>query len=262
MDYEYFFSSLLVLYRLPLQMKEIGSDDQIRLLSCSAEFDPENPEHLLEIKVAHEIIGELYTFQCAIWRLIPEAEQNVLLAALTRFCPQPRLQELLTKPYEQRPKRLKESSAFELHVSWVLSMCGFSVVVLGEYERLLAEQTTVERASVDILAAGPNRRSLLVAACTIGTPREEDFVNVVHACEILHREVFQQTSVAVFPIIFTGAVGIPSYREIGGWVVPIVDTDRMNIVVELLQLRTERLFLDFVGNPQLCELRSPKQELI
>jgi hypothetical protein len=249
--------------RLPLEIKTIGTEDHIHLFSGRAAVNTARKEDLIETKVTHEVLGELYSVQDPIWRLVPDVERNVLLAALKRFCPQPELQTLLTKPYEHRPKRLKESSAFELHVSWVLGACGLSVVVLGEYEKLLAEQTSVERASVDILAAGPKRNNLLVTACTIGHPKPEDFTNLAHACEILRREVFPDTSVAVLPIVFTGAVGVRSYEEIedGFGAVPIVDADRLGIVLELLELGLERFFFDFIGNPQLCELRCPNEEL-
>jgi len=118
----------------------------------------------------------------------------------------------------------------------------------------------VERASVDILAGMVKQNTLLVGACTISTPKEEDFTNLVHACEILKREVFQDTSVRVFPILFTGAVGQPLYKTVGDefTIVPVVDTDRIAIVLELLDFGTERFFFDFIGNPRLCELRSPR----
>jgi hypothetical protein len=246
--------------RVPLVLEETESEDHIGVFSGRGQIETTNREQLIELKVAHDVLGEIDSVQDPLWCLIPEVERNVLLAGLKRFCPQPELEGLLVKACEHKPKKLKTSSAFELHIAWLLGLCGLSTIVLGEYERLLADQTSVERASVDILAGMANQNTLLVGACTITTPKEEDFTNLAHACEILRREVFQGTSVRVFPVLFTGALAQPSYRTAGDGfsVVPIVDADRIAIVLELLEFGTERFFFEFMGNPELCELRSPK----
>ena len=248
------------LRRVPLTVEQTGSEEDIGIFSCWGEIETANRELLIELKAAHAVLGDVESVQDPLWRLIPEAERNVLLAALKRFCPQSRLQNILVKAYEHNPKRLKTSSAFELHIAWLLGLCGLSTIVLGEYEQLLAEQTGVQRASVDILASKTKNSVLLVGACTITTPKEEDFMNLAHACEILRREVFQDTSIRVFPVLFTGALGQSSYKQAGDefTYVPIVDADRIGIVLELLEFGMERFFFEFLGNPLLCELRSPK----
>lgn len=246
--------------RLELAIEEHAAESQIVVASGRATLKVISDEELLELKITHDQLGELYSVQSLAQRLIPEAEQNILYAALRKFCPG--LENLLVRPHMHKPKRLKTSSAFELHVSWILSLSGLSPAVLGEYEQLFAEQTGVERASVDILAASAQQNALVVAACTMGTPKEDDFSNLAHACEILRREVFSQTSVIIFPVIFTGAVGQPSYRELGDVfaTIPIIDADRLAIVVELLNAHMQRFVLDFIGNPQFCELRSPTEK--
>jgi hypothetical protein len=248
------------LRRVPLAVEQTGSEEDIGIFSCRGEIETVNRELLIELKATHAVLGDVESVQDPLWRLIPEAERNVLLAALKRFCPQAALQNLLVKAYEHNPKRLKTSSAFELHIAWLLGLCGLSTIVLGEYEQLLAEQTGVQRASVDILASNTRNNVLVVGACTITTPKEEDFMNLAHACEILRREVFQDTSIRVLPVLFTGALGQPSYKQVGDELsyVPIVDADRIGIVLELLEFGMERLFFDFLSNPWLCELRSPK----
>jgi len=244
--------------RVPLELQETESEGHVEVFSGRGPIETTNLERLVELKVTHAALGEIDSIQDHLWRLIPEEERNVLLAAVKRFCPG--LESLLVKAYEHTPKRLKTSSAFELHVAWLLGLCGLSTVVLGEYERMLSEHTAVERASVDILAGMAKNKALLVIACTIATPKEEDFTNLVHACEILRREVFQNTNVQVFPILFTGAMGQPPYRTVDDefTVVPVVDADRIAIVLELLEFGTERFFFEFIENPRLSQLRSPK----
>lgn len=248
----------IVQARVPLTLEKTASDDHVDIFSCRGQLETTNRERLVELKASHAVLGDIDSIQDHLWRLIPEVERNVLLAAVKRFCPG--IENLLVRPYEHKPKRLKESSAFELHTAWLLGLCGLSPIVLGEYERLLAEQTGVERASVDILAGMAKQSTLLVGACTITTPKEEDFVNLVHACEILRREVFPETSVRVVPVLFTGAMAQPPYKPVGDefTIVPIIDADRIAIVLELLDFGMERFFFDFLGNPLLCELRSPR----
>lgn len=247
--------------RVPLHLQKIKAEDDIDVFEGVGQVETADRERLIELKVTHPVLGDVEYIQDHVWRLIPEVERNVLLAAVKRFCPG--LETLLVRAYEHAPRRLKTSSAFELHVSWLLGLCGLSAIVLGEYERLLAEHTGVERASVDILATMRKNNALFVGACTIGTPKEEDFTNVVHACAILRREVFQETSIRVFPVLFTGAAAQPPYRTVGDdfTVVPIVDADRIAIVLELLEFGTERFFFEFLGNPQFCALRSPRDIL-
>ena len=248
----------IVQARVPLTLEKTASDDHVDIFSCHGPLETSNRERLVELKATHPVLGDIDSIQDHLWRLIPEVERNVLLAAVKRFCPD--IENILVRPYEHKPKRLKESSAFELHIVWLLGLCGLSPIVLGEYERLLAEQTGVERASVDILAGMAKQSTLIVGACTITTPKEEDFMNLVHACEILRREVFPETSVRVVPVLFTGAMAQPPYKLVGDefTIVPIVDADRIAIVLELLEFGMERFFFDFLGNPQLCELRSPR----
>jgi hypothetical protein len=248
------------LKRVPLILEQTGSEEDIGIFSCQGEIETANRELLIELKVMHSALGDVESVQDDLWRLVPEAERNILLAALRRFCPQAALQNLLVKPYEHNPKKLKPSSAFELHVAWLLGLCGLSTIVLGEYEQLLAEQTSIQRASVDILATVPKNNVLLVVACTIATPKEEDFMNLAHACEILRREIFQGTSVRVFPALFTGALSQPAYKQVDQFtIIPILDEDRISIVLELLEFGMEQFFLDFLGNPAFSQLRSPRE---
>ncbi len=67
--------------------------------------------------------------------------------------------EVLVRPYAEKPKRLKESAALEVHVAWLLGLFGCPTIVLGKYERLIAPQTKVELGSVT------SSRSLRMVKC-------------------------------------------------------------------------------------------------
>jgi hypothetical protein len=156
------------------------------------------------------------------------------------------------------PARDFDFPIHELHVAWLLALCGLSPILLGEYEHLVAKNTKVERASADILAGALDRRLLAVIACTLGIPNEADIANLVHVCEILRRETFGGTSVRVQPVIFTGAVGYGAHKEVQGvGVIPVVDTDGAQALLRLVQAGQGSRFLEFVDNPMFYPLQKP-----
>jgi hypothetical protein len=132
-------------------------------------------------------------------------------------------------------------------------MFGLSTVVLGEYERLLAPDTAVQRASIDILAANQQSKLLLIVSCTLNSPKEEDIGNLRYAREILAREVFAGTGVRVIPMLFTSSMGCPSYYKSEDHFdsIPAIDADGTAILLELLKSGQERRFFEFLANPTL-----------
>ena len=86
-------------------------------------------------------------------------------------------------------------------------------------------------------------------------------MNLVHAAEILRREVFADTSITVYPVLFTGASVWTRQKNADGYsCVPIIDADAMSILMQHLKAGAEQLFLQFLGNPRLCQLRSLDEE--
>ena len=177
-------------------------------------------------------------------------DPNILLSALRRVCNDAEFDDLLINAPNKKPHKLKVSAAFEARVGWLLSLFGFSTIVLGEYERIVAPDTEVEKASVDILAAHQIRQSLLLVACTLSSPKPEDFNNLRHARELFSREVFAGKSVQVIPVVFTAAVGCAPYQTNEGTLdrVPIIDGDGLKEILELLRTGKETELLDFFSN--------------
>lgn len=175
-------------------------------------------------------------------------EPNVLLRALRVFCTDAQMLDLLTRPHEVPPKRLGQGAAFELHVGRFLSLLGFSTIILGEYEDIVAK-TKVKRGTLDILAAHFPRKLLLVVACTINTPKNEDFGQVRNAREIVFREGLVETEYCVTPVIFTAAMGGSLCNTDGAECVPIVDADLMKEFLELIWEGQEEPLFEFLANP-------------
>lgn len=181
---------------------------------------------------------------------IPSRERNILLAALRLFCNDAEMENLLINAHNIKPPKLTVGAGFELHVAWLLSLFGVATVVLGKYEHIVAPETNVRRASVDILAADQNRKLALVVACTLNPPKAEDFGNLRNAREIVLREAFAGSDVCVIPVLFTAAMGCPSCnQENGGVCIPIVDADKMKELLGFLREGQEAQFFDFLTNP-------------
>jgi hypothetical protein len=214
-----------------------------------ADLDPDND--WLEIRLVHPRLGEIKKDSNYVRTFIPPTERNILLGALRQFCRGKTLDELLVRAYNVQTVKLTQSPAFELHVSWLLGMFGLSTVVLGDYERLLAPDTEVQRVSIDILAANQRSKLLLLVSCTLGTPKEEDIGNLRHAREILAREVFAETGVRVVPILFTSSMGCPSYYKSEDHFdsVPVIDADSMKTLLGFLDSGQENRFFEFLANP-------------
>lgn len=188
-------------------------------------------------------------------RVAAARKENLLLLALRAFCKDEEFEESLIRPHSKRPPKMSPSAAFELYVDWLLGLFGFSTIMLGEYEHILGRETQVRRASVDILAAGHSQNLLLlIVACTLGTPKQEDFDNLRHAREILLREAFGETFVQILPVVFTTIMGGAKCDYLEGRVsIPIMDADRLKELLALMKsggMDTDFLiFLNSLSDP-------------
>ncbi len=230
----------------------------IQTLSASASGLPDIPlETWVEVKLVHSKLGEIQQIMQSARSLIPPTERNVLFEALKHFCPVATLDQLVVSPHSRKSVTFKTSAAFEVHVAWLLGLCGLSTIVLGEYEHLIAPETNIPRGSVDILASRAHRDTLFLVACTLGPPKEEDFGNILNVRGILEREVFNETSIRVLPVVFTGAHGQPPSRAIENELVgiPIMDADRIQILLSLISQGSEGRFFDFLANPRIFHLQ-------
>jgi hypothetical protein len=212
----------------------------------------------VELKLLHPDFGEVHSrVSWSIRDLFRPSERNILFEALKFFCPEAELKLLLGSPHTKKSKKLQPEAAFELHVAWLLGCFGLSTTVLGEYEHIVASETKVRRGSVDILAASQRHKKLVLVACTIGPPKEDDFTNLLNTAEIVAREVFTGTAVSVYGLVCAGVRGLAPYKEIveGLSGVAILDADRLELSLKLLMAGRERDFFSFLWNPVHSELK-------
>jgi hypothetical protein len=230
-------------------------------LRGSALFGEVRSDDWLQVRLTHPEIGEITRRENAVRMLIAPAERNILLEAVKPFLKEVTLDDLLVRAYDNKPPKLTEGAGFELHASWLLSLFGFSTILLGHYEHIIAPHTKVRRSSVDILAASQRNKVLLVVGCTLIAPEVKDFGNLRNARNILERGVFQGTGVSVIPVLFTCATGCPSYdrSEDSLDMLPIIDADQMQNLLEHLRQGEEYRFLQFLVNPSLNRLGNYSQ---
>lgn len=165
------------------------------------------------------------------------AVKNPFYNAFSRFCSRDEHFNQLLSPHTYRPKqKMGFDKVFERAVSWLLSLCGFNVIQLDEFEKLKVKGEKVEYDSVDILAYNNVKSSLFLVACTIGIPKvEEDITRLNEVKRKMFEELFNETSLQIFPIIFSSCKDLSPIKEAGQrYGVKVVDgndTERlMNMV--------------------------------
>jgi hypothetical protein len=242
-------------YKLPVDLEISGGGDIGTGIGSLALPDVEDTD-LAELQVLHPDLGELCHESNSVRRLVPAAQWNTLLAALKFLCPEAEFRNLGVRPFDKKAPRLKESAAFELRIAWLLGLLGLSTIVLGEYEHVVAPATGLRRGRVDILAASQPDWKLVVVACRIGPPEDEDFTNLQTTAEILGREVFLEASVSIVPLVCSCAPGSPQQSANG---VAVLDADRLELALSLVSAGREREALSFVENPSFNDLVDPIQ---
>jgi hypothetical protein len=148
----------------------------------------------VEISLAHPSLGELQRHSHRVSDLLPAAARNPLFEALKLFCPESTIESMLTKAGTQSWK-VDQSAAFEQHVSWLLSLLGFSPIALGKHEHLKSGKTQV--GSIDIIARKGN--ILLLVACTLGAPKSEEYSALLHIQTLIANGFAGMSIVTVVP---------------------------------------------------------------
>ena len=130
--------------------------------------------------------------------------ENPLLQTFSRFCSLEQLEDALLYPIQYK----KPQYRFERAVSWLLSLYGFQVIKLDEFEFLKDETTGIPSGSIDIIAQkiSYNKKPeilLLLIGCTIEIPRDEDLERIKNLKENLLNKLFKNREINIIPTIFT-----------------------------------------------------------
>ena len=128
---------------------------------------------------------------------------GLLSRVLALFCPEEDLLDQLLQSGEvERKPPTQPQCVFERAVSWLLAMCGFSTVVLEEYENLYNRKTGVQLETLDGLAWFPERAILLLVECTLGRPTANRVDSLKEVRRIMETEMPELAEVDVRPVMF------------------------------------------------------------
>lgn len=213
----------------------------------------------VEITLIHSEMGEVHKHRERARRYLSPEDSNPLHEALKLFCSSAELEKLLTSPHEaqgpdekKKKKPLDPAAAFEVRVTWILSLFGFSTILLSDHEVLRPPGMKYEQGSVDILAYSKEQGMFLTVACTTAALHERDFNNLSNMRGTLQDEVLHSASLAVLPIIFTAAKEQPLVKETQPGVpnIAILGHQAMPKLLELLAERQEEIFYNFLRRPE------------
>jgi hypothetical protein len=238
---------------LQLSHETKSEENGIRLVEARAALPPSSPlTDYVDIKLTCAI-GEIDNRDSQLRKLVPFAEVSPLYNALTLFCSSESFKTALTLAHSfSLPKKRQawqQQDYFERHVCWLLSCFGFACIMLAEYETLRSGETAIQRGSVDILAFHPKRSLLMIVACTLNAPKEEDFHNLLNIRDILENEAFAESPQQIVPAVFTAVRNFP-----GEWgrepdnpfsqqnSIPVLDALRLDAALGYLSARTEEKF--------------------
>jgi len=243
--------------RIVLQLDSDASLNPMRQFVAKGHIAASSIRELLELKLVHVEIGEVFTYSERTRDLLPEQYVNPLYFLLTKFCPPADLSKLICRPHSVPPQKTKPQKDFEQHVAWLLGCFGFSTIVLGAYEDLVAEQSRIKRGSVDILAYHSERRVVLFGGCTLNVPKEEDYVLLLSMRAMLLEDWKGDLPFSSEAVMFTAAPDCPAkwnavksdsfLSALSGDYVTVIDANRLSNALVLLQERKEDQFLQAFG---------------
>jgi hypothetical protein len=176
---------------------------------------------------------------------------NPLYFLLMKFCSPSKLHSLVVRPHSVPPQKTKPQRDFEQHVAWVLGCYGFATIVLGAQEDLVAEQTKIKRASLDLLAYHPLRNLVLLGGCTLNVPKEEDHVQLLSVRAMLLEDWKGDLPFVCEVVMFTAAPECPlrsnpttwnSFMSLASGDDVRVDANSLSEALALLEERKDEQF--------------------
>ena len=140
LGYDGYYKEITELHHIPiLPDKSENLGEGLKLFVYKVEIPSIRSSDYLEFNLIHtkpdglelDGVGELISKYLA----SKETAKNPMLWTFNRFCNIEELRSQLSDPYSVRPEsKMSPDKMFERAVSWLLSLCGLSVIKLDEYE--------------------------------------------------------------------------------------------------------------------------------
>lgn len=135
------------------------------------------PHDLIDVKLIHKLIPTLNLDERRLTAPLKNAVEP-FAKALASFCSLEDFKKRLLNPEQIRRGRMKTSEIFENAVAWLLSLVGFSVVQLKDFESLRVPETKYERGSIDMIAYRENE-CLLLVDCDTSIPESKKIGSMI-----------------------------------------------------------------------------------
>lgn len=186
-------------------------------------------------------------------------EKAPLVAACRQFLTEDELEQYLLNPVKaSRPYKggKKDSSAtFELAIAWLLGLCGFNIVWLGQTKHETLKEDKETRFSIDMLASHQESKSLLLLiGCTIGSPNDKDVDNLKNVRRALLDNVFKETQLHVRPFVFSAAPELSNKERDG---VKVLDGDNIRGILNYIRRgEVQRALNEYFGHELGFKIKS------
>lgn len=219
--------------------------------SADASLRPEDDTTAIVISMSHGSLGRVTELGKNLKDILPKEETNALWWILQAFCPLEAFNSRLTAPTVPKGRIDKEQRSFEQYVAWLLSLYGYSPIVLGDFEYLLAPDSQVRRGSVDIIAYHKERNRVLLCSCTIAAPEERDYGNLVTVRSDLQSRISRDVSFAIELAIIscTAQCVVPPQYSTPTAHVALFDRESLKDSIRWLQSGEEAAFFRKVDPP-------------
>ena len=227
-----------------LRLELVRSDDRFSIWNAKGDLDSANKDDVIFCTLTHENGFELDEKNGRIWQFMPVPEVNPLLECVKQFRDMNILAQQIERPYETAKKKQQEGpqDMFQESITFLLSLAGFQAIDLGRDDKLRHPDSEVDRATLDILAYHKDSNILLLGACIITTPRNEDFDKLLHAKAILSRRFSAHSNIRIVTVLFSGQENeVESQGE-----VKILTSGKLAILRRLIENGEEERFIRFL----------------
>lgn len=135
------------------------------------------PHDLIDVKLIHKRIPTLNLDERRLTAPLKNAVEP-FAKTLTSFCSLEDFKKQLLNPEKIVKGRMKINTIFENAVAWLLSLVGFSVAQLKDFETLRVPETKYERGSIDMIAYRENE-CLLLVDCDTSIPEDKKIRSMI-----------------------------------------------------------------------------------
>jgi hypothetical protein len=125
----------------------------------------------------------------------------------------------------------------------LLTLAGFQAIDLGEEEVIRGKSKEVVRGTLDIVAYYHPLKLLVLGACTLTPPKQDDIHRLLETCAILRNSFPENTSIRLVPTIFSAqeseGISHPKVR--------ILNSNKLSNLWTLVEEGNETTFLHALG---------------